>query len=211
MSRSPDELVDAYLRELEQALGDLPRARRHEVVGEVAEHIAEARAELPLETESEVLNLLDRVGDPDDIAAEARERFGVRRRGGTVREVAAIVLLLVGGFAFVIGWFVGVILLWASEAWTTRDKLIGTFVVPFGWLPLFWALTATLVAGETCVQEVDPDTGGVTSEVCTGGSSTASEVTGLVVGLILLVGPIFTTIYLARRMRRPEGPVAHVA
>ena len=39
-------------------------------------------------------------------------------------------LLLVGGFIGGFGWFVGVALLWMSDVWRVRDKLIGTFVLP---------------------------------------------------------------------------------
>jgi hypothetical protein len=48
------------------------------------------------------------------------------------REWAAVILLPLGGFAFGIGWLVGLILLWSSRLWTTRDKLIGTLIVPGG-------------------------------------------------------------------------------
>lgn len=202
MSGSQDELVEAYLRRLDGELDDLPNAKRREVVEEVADHIAEARAELPVESEAEIRNLLERVGDPDEIAAEARERLDVRQRSGGVREISAIVLLLLGGFLFVVGWFVGLVLLWASDAWTTRDKLIGTFVVPGGLVPLLYALTFSLGAAESCSGELDPQTGAVLSEVCTGGPSLPGRVISALVFIVLLAGPFFTTVYLARRMRR---------
>ena len=53
-----------------------------------------------------------------------------RHRGW--HENLAIVLLVVGGAFWGFGWFAGVVLLWLSEVWTVRDKLIGTFVVPGG-------------------------------------------------------------------------------
>src|SRR5436305_15283943 len=53
-----------------------------------------------------------------------------RERGW--HETVAIVLLLAGGLFWGAGWVVGVILLWLSSVWSTRDKLIGTFVVPGG-------------------------------------------------------------------------------
>ena len=53
-------------------LGGIPRSGRREVVDEISEHIVEGRAELDEQTEAEIRNLLDRVGDPRDIAAEAR-------------------------------------------------------------------------------------------------------------------------------------------
>jgi len=206
MSRTPDELIETYIQNLTRALGDLPRERRREVVEEVAEHFAEARAELPAESEAEIRNLLERVGDPDELAADARERFGVRRRGGGIQEISAIVLLLVGGFVFAVGWFVGVVLLWASEAWTTRDKLIGTFLVPFGLLPFVWTMTFTLAAVPTDVYCDSGPVGGQTEAVTVEGCTNAgwsSVLDAVALPIVLLIAPIFTTIYLARRMRRP--------
>ena len=114
MTSTPEQLVAEYLERLEHELADLPRARRHEILEEISQHIEEARAEVG-DDELRVRSLLDRVGDPDDIAAEARDRFGVRPRRPGFLEVAALVLLLIGGLLLpVIGWFVGVALLWAS-------------------------------------------------------------------------------------------------
>ena len=72
MSTSADKLVEDYLDRLERELADFPSARRRELVQEISEHIAEARAGLESENEAEIRNLLDRMGDPADIAAEAR-------------------------------------------------------------------------------------------------------------------------------------------
>src|SRR4051812_37301814 len=123
--------VDSYLRRLDRSMRDLPSGRRNEILDEVAEHIDESLSEIESPTDADVRNVLERVGDPDDIAAEARERFGIRPVQRRWTDTAAIVLLLLGGFT-VIGWFVGVVFLWISAAWTLRDKLIGTFVVPGG-------------------------------------------------------------------------------
>ena len=73
MSTSADRLVEDYLDRLERELADFPSARRRELVQEISEHIAEARSALETETEADVRNLLDRMGDPADIAAEAHE------------------------------------------------------------------------------------------------------------------------------------------
>jgi uncharacterized membrane protein len=85
MSTTPDKLVERYLKHLEVELDDLPRDRRREIVDEIAGHIAEARAALEHETEADVRNILEGLGDPADIAADAGERFDVRptseRRG----------------------------------------------------------------------------------------------------------------------------------
>src|SRR5207244_13230219 len=118
MSPTADELVDDYLRRLDDELTGLPRARRQEVVREISEHIAEARADAGTQSEAEIRTVLDRVGAPGDIADEARDRFGVQAKKAGRLEIAALVLLLVGGFLFVVGWLVGVVLLWASDVWT---------------------------------------------------------------------------------------------
>ena len=103
MSTTPDKLVERYLKHLEVELDDLPRDRRREIVDEIAGHIAEARAGLEHETEADVRNILEGLGDPADIAEEARERFEVQpaARFATYRpgwmEIGALVLLLVGG------------------------------------------------------------------------------------------------------------------
>ena len=126
MTTEVDALILRYLQDLEGELRDLPANRRQELLDEVGEHIAAARAALDPETEAGVRTVLERLGDPADIAAEARERFGVQRppaRPATPwLEVIALVVLVIP----FLGWIVGVVLVWMSRLWTTRDKLIGT-------------------------------------------------------------------------------------
>jgi hypothetical protein len=212
MREKNDELVESYLDRLERELHDLPGARRREVVDEVRGHIVEARAELASDNEAEVRNILERLGDPSEIAAEARMRFGIQPRSGSNwREVSAIVLLLLGGFVAFFGWIVGVILLWISERWTLRDKLIGTLVVPGGLATTFVGLMFGQSVGtsEGCVQRLDPRTGAVLGEVCNNGASTGETITSVLYGIALLVvllSPFFTTVYLALRLRNaPQG------
>jgi ribose/xylose/arabinose/galactoside ABC-type transport system permease subunit len=126
MTTEVDALILRYLQDLEAELHDLPANRRQELLDEVGEHIAAARAGLDPETEAGVRTMLERLGDPAEIAAEARERFGVQPRPPRPAtpwlEVIALVLLVIP----FVGWVVGVILVWLSRLWTTRDKLIGT-------------------------------------------------------------------------------------
>ncbi|MDQ3865844.1 MAG: DUF1700 domain-containing protein [Actinomycetota bacterium] len=210
MTATPEQLVRDYLDRLERELSDLPSARRREIVGDISEHIAEARA-WGASDEGSVRSLLDRLGDPADIAAEARERFGVRPRRSGILEIAALVLLLVGGVLLpVVGWFIGVALLWASAVWTTREKLVGTLVVPGGLaLPLFLAVFPAY--SSECSGEVDPETGAAIpgTEACTGGPPEALEVLGPILFVILLIAPLVTTIYLARSLRREARAVAY--
>lgn len=202
-----DELVARYLAQLQTALRDLPPGRREELLDEVSEHIAAARAELgPQPTEAQIRTLLERVGDPAAIAAEASPA----QVDGSVpspgwREVATLILLPIGGIIVpLLGWFVGVALLWTSEHWSVRSKLIGTLVVPGGLaLPLSLALFPVFTEG--CTSSPEPTTGGEASgTVCTGGTPGWLEIVGPVVGVLLVAAPIATVIYLGLQLRRQQ-------
>ncbi|GAA4259566.1 HAAS signaling domain-containing protein [Dactylosporangium darangshiense] len=69
-----DDLVSDYLRAVEQAMAGVPANRRAELLADLSEHIAAKRAELSpdRETEVEVRSILELLGDPEDLAAEAR-------------------------------------------------------------------------------------------------------------------------------------------
>ena len=66
-----DAIIAEYLHQLDSALHQIPASRRRQLVSEIEDHIREARSQLPDQSEASVLNLLDRVGRPEDIAAEA--------------------------------------------------------------------------------------------------------------------------------------------
>ncbi len=202
MTRTSEDHVQTYLRRLNHELRGLPRAARREVLEEVSGHIEEARADGPVETEADVRNVLDRLGSPEEIASDARERFGVRPRGGGVHEVAAIVLLLFGAFVFGIGWIVGLVLLWTSRAWTVWDKLIGSLIPPGG-LAVTLFLFTTQSLGEDCIA------------ISATGECTRSEPGASWLALVLFVAialvPIGASVYLALRMRRPAPPRAPIA
>lgn len=206
MRTTLDRLVERYLKHLEVELDDLPRDRRREIVDEIAGHIAEARAGLEHETEADVRNILEGLGDPADIAADARERFDVQPATSNApykpgwMEVGALVLLLVGGLIVpLVGWMVGVVLLWVSNAWNVRDKIIGTLFVPggLGFAIFLYLASSSLTVGRSC--QIDAETGREFN--CT---ETASSTDALAIVLLvaLLVVPIITTAYLTYRLRR---------
>jgi uncharacterized membrane protein len=226
MSTTPNKLVERYLKHLDVELDDLPRDRRSEIVEEIAGHIAEARGALEHETKADVRNILEGLGDPAEIAAEARERFEVPPQAARAPykpgwiEVGALVLLLIGGLILpFVGWLVGVVLLWASNAWNVRDKVIGTLFVPGGLgfaLLITFFLTASITPGDysatTTDCEIDPATGRefncikqVTSSTGSRGSTGSTDfwdvlTTGFYIAL--LVVPIITIAYLTYRLRR---------
>jgi len=47
-------------------------------------------------------------------------------------EILAVVMLTVGSLIPVLGWAVGVILLWSSGRWRPSEKLLGSLIVPGG-------------------------------------------------------------------------------
>jgi hypothetical protein len=197
MRRSAQEkLVEEYLKRLDAAARGLPRAERRELRAQIEEHLRLAIGAEP--DEAEVRAALERLGDPDEIVAGQDGRREARRGIGG-QAVGAIALLLVGGFLAGIGWIVGVVMLWTSVAWTTREKLIGTLLVPGGLAGSFYILAWGFAGGGTCVTSGGDGRRSVTH--CTGGTSTLDQI--LLAGLIafLVITPIATAIFLARRAR----------
>ena len=127
-----NEVVERYLQELTDDLEGVPRARRRELIGEIREHINNALA--ADETDEAVIRtVLDQLGDPSDIADEARERFGTPSPRSALMDYAALILLPIGGIVVpVLGWIVGVVLLWSSRTWTRAEKVAGTLLFPGG-------------------------------------------------------------------------------
>ncbi len=185
-------LATAYLERLERAARGLPRAERRELVEEINAHLAEATD--PAMSDAEVLTVLDRLGEPEDIVAAQSPDQPTSRRGPGTAEWGAIVLLLAGGFIVGVGWIVGLVLLWSSRAWNVRDKLLGTLIVPGGLVAAPVALL-DLSTVQKCTS-----LNGVTQH-CTPGASTIHTIISIVVFAFLVLGPIFTAVYLARRAR----------
>jgi uncharacterized membrane protein len=148
-----DQIVEGYLARLEVALAAVPPTRRSELVDEVQAHIAEGRAASHDETDATLFELVERLGDPRLIAAEALERSlepGAPASTPMMRwgwlELAAILLSIVM-------WPVGAILVLLSRSWTRREKLIGVglgavpFLVNALFAPLMPMVIGPLVGG----------------------------------------------------------------
>ncbi|HEU5475965.1 MAG TPA: hypothetical protein VFV67_35515 [Actinophytocola sp.] len=72
-----DRLVEDYLGAVSYACRELPQEQRDDLVGDLREHITAARAVLYQPTEAAVRTILDRLGEPAAIAAEARLAAGL--------------------------------------------------------------------------------------------------------------------------------------
>ena len=66
-----DAILNQYFRRLEQALGGLAAERRAQIVEDLRAHVAECLRAESDHSDATVLAILDRVGDPDEIAREA--------------------------------------------------------------------------------------------------------------------------------------------
>jgi hypothetical protein len=216
MSTSTLHAVAAdYLRRLRQAGRKLPADRLHELLAEIEAHLSEAIP--PGTSEHDALDVLERLGAPGEIveAEQPPARAPIDR--GTWREWAAVILLPLGGFAFGIGWLAGLILLWSSRLWTTRDKLIGTLIVPGGIATALPVSVLVHIGSGTqfCrgfASRVDPATGALVTRGtmhCTGGGGPSGAATALLIALLVFVviGPIVSAVYLARRAGR-QAPYA---
>ncbi len=99
MTTMENPLVRSYLSRLDAALTNVPAAERRQIVDGIEEHATASLAELADPTEADVRNVLDRLGDPAAIAADARERLGVTRtRSDTITTVLLWVGAAVGVF-----------------------------------------------------------------------------------------------------------------
>jgi Domain of unknown function (DUF4190) len=68
-----DALVEDYLRRLDAAASTLPPDRRAELVSEIREHLQEGLRQSETNDEVSVRNLLERIGPPEEIVAEAAD------------------------------------------------------------------------------------------------------------------------------------------
>jgi hypothetical protein len=72
-----DNAVAEYLHELELRLTGLPVLQRRELLAEIEAHITTERAERGVTSESDLLDVLERLGSPEVVAAAAYEEAGM--------------------------------------------------------------------------------------------------------------------------------------
>jgi hypothetical protein len=184
-------LADTYVRELRSAARRLPRAQRNELVAEITAHLAETAPASA--SQAEALTALERLGEPTDILNEQVTQAPAPARRLGSHEIAAILLLMFGGFVVFVGWLAGVFLLWTSGRWTMREKAIGTLVVPGGYATAAYALLLT-----SSVTRCSGSRGLVT---CVGGPTTLQQVGQIAVLVFVMAGPLASAFFLAKRAR----------
>jgi hypothetical protein len=226
--------VQEYLRRLDSATAHLPADERVDILEGIRSHLLTVMAEA--ETEADVHRALDALGSPEEIVGSSppspppvvpapiivQQPPGRQSARGPL-EVWAVLTVLLGGL--VVGllaavlhlaeevaavgvagaWIVGVVLLWVSSAWKAGEKLMGTFVVPGGlagtWLGYILLVN---VAGSSCVAMTTGGRGRQRMvEECSQGLPTW---VGLLLLVIIVVGPIATSVYLLRAAGRRPAP-----
>lgn len=220
-------LIQDYLGRLADELGDAPGAARRELVEDVRGHIEEAWAVSPDKGRAALLNILDRLGTPEAVAREMRERLGAglspTREGPGLLEIAALALTA-------LFWPIGVLLAWVSPRWRTRDKVIATLIPALGFA-LVVGMSMVASAAYTLAPAVTSVAVQVTAETTNDGRSTvapdqppavadrdtAADSSARVVQAILarflvfygLLGAPFTSaLYLALRLRSRDRRAA---
>jgi hypothetical protein len=218
-----EDLVARYIDDLNEALAALPRARRVELVDDIAGHIdmllAEAAESGPLTREA-VEAVLAEVGAPAEIA-RAAGADSMARQGPTGWDKAVIAVLLVGGIIVpVLGWLIGVVMLWVSSAWRVKDKVIGTLLVPGGLLlplVLLFVGAEAPFSSQTCTQDptisrtsaVDGTVVSLAGKVhCSGGTPIVFTVLFALLLAFSVIGPFVGASWLHRHARRDEPAAA---
>jgi len=117
--------------------------------------------------------------------------------------MAAIILLLCGGFFFLVGWVVGAVLLWISPRWRLADKLLGTVVWPGGLLLILYVATETPGGNQICI----PGGTGTTARCAWTGLPAPALWAGIMTLVVLALGQVATGVWLwwraTRRIPKP--------
>lgn len=228
-------IVDDYLNGLDRELRDLPRGARLELVQDVRGHIEEAWSSSETRDRATLLNIIERLGEPEVVAREGRERLGLpepSRSGGPDLLAGAAVVLTA------ILWPIGIVLAWLSPQFRTRDKAIATLIPVIGFaLAMLWLLPAgtssssesvSVVAvssdsmgyeGETTPESSDASRVVAAEPAEVVGTETATEEDGRFIQLLgtliafwgLFGSGITAALYLAARMRPRSGVGAPLA
>ncbi len=112
-------------------------------------------------------------------------------------------LILAGGFLAGVGWFVGVAWLWSSHAWTRKEKIVATLLVPGGVaLPLAVLILSLATRTSDCTSSGGPGQSTVTH--CVGKWLTIPSSSTLIL-VVLVVVPVIVAVHLekVRRYRQP--------
>lgn len=155
MADPTPQVVRGYLAELDAALAEVPGGVRAEIVAGVREELA------GLDAVTAAVRIQE-LGDPAFIAAEARagvEPVPVSTEAGWYPVVTAIVMAIGGAVIPVLGWIVGVGMVWASRTWFRWEKWVATLAAPAAGIllaGLIWAFWAPQAPREGAANPLVP-------------------------------------------------------
>ncbi|WP_395244239.1 HAAS signaling domain-containing protein [Agromyces sp. MMS24-K17] len=209
MNDTRPQVVRGYLRELDGALAGAPADLRRDILDGVA-------ADLDGLEPAAAAERIEQLGDPALIAAEAGERMpraaahAGAGAGADAHEASAppvsprwyvvvtAVVVAFGGFVVpVVGWVVGIAMMWLSNAWLRWEKWVATL------LPV--ALAAVLLLVDLVAAWV----GSWTTATPPGAAATDPVLPAGLLGwhaslLVVLVSPVIAGVWLlVRGLRRP--------
>jgi hypothetical protein len=188
-------VIADYLRQVDKALDAAGVRDRASIVEGLREHV---QLEMSADETSNVQSLIDRLGRPDEIAAAASVSGPDRP---PVRDWWAVVMLLVGGFAVGIGWVIGLALVWTSQTWSRREKILATVVVPGGLSATWWWFLTTAGPSGCTAAYLH---GTRLFRHCT--SLPVAESLRIAIGVVLMLASLLTAFVLSRQIRRFRMP-----
>jgi Predicted membrane protein len=138
MTEPAPQIVKSYLAELERALGGVPDEVAREIFAGIVEELSGLDA-------SAAAARIEDLGDPAFIAAEARAEAGIAPAPGPGASVPtasgdprwytvlASLLVALGGVVIpVLGWVMGLAMVWLSKTWRLWEKWVATLTGPVG-------------------------------------------------------------------------------
>jgi uncharacterized membrane protein len=117
MNTKQNDVVTEYLHEVDLRLSGLPVLQRRELLADLAAHVATERTERNIQTEGELIEILERLGSPEVVAAAAYEEAGSYSPVPTVRRARrpAWLIPVLAGVVLVVLLFCGVAVIGRSS------------------------------------------------------------------------------------------------
>ena len=165
MNAPADTLVEDYLRRLDAAASMLPTDRRTELVAEIRDHLHEGLRQSGTDDEVAVRNLLERLGAPEEIVAEAADSPPVNNLPVRPLETnsSAVVSLVLGalwllGIGSVLALVFGYRARRELESSEPRQKgaALATAGIVLGWVGIAVLLVVVLGASPLIAGSSDP-------------------------------------------------------
>lgn len=122
MTDKLDDLVEKYLHDVDSRLKGVTKSQRDELLLDLRAHIGQLRMDEGADSEAEIRNILDRLGDSETVAASARQEAGVTDEdtadgGSRVKQIVIWSLVALVALAAIIYFF--------FFSLTTSDSAVG--------------------------------------------------------------------------------------